>query len=103
MPPYELTLAAEADLRDIARYTLTQWGRAQSLRYAALLEERFCSIAARTVHFRSFSEHYPQVLVARCEHHYVFYIHPEGKPPRIVAVLHEKMDLVAWMAGRLGL
>jgi plasmid stabilization system protein ParE len=38
MLPYELTPAAEADVRDIARYTLRQWGVRQQRRYARLLE-----------------------------------------------------------------
>jgi plasmid stabilization system protein ParE len=33
MQPYELTLSAEDDLKDIARYTLKQWGKKQSLQY----------------------------------------------------------------------
>jgi toxin ParE1/3/4 len=68
MLPYELTLAAEADLREIARYTLRQWGERQ---------------------------------VTRCEHHYVFYLPPEGQKPRIIAVLHENMDLLARLEDRL--
>jgi plasmid stabilization system protein ParE len=41
MIPYDLTPAAEADLREIARYTRRQWGAAQSRRYAQLLAACF--------------------------------------------------------------
>jgi toxin ParE1/3/4 len=101
MQPYLLTTSAEDDLKDIARYTLKQWGKKQSLQYASLLEKRFLEIADRTSLSRSFSEHYPQIQVARCEHHYIFYIHPEGKQPCIIAVLHERMDRVARLKNRL--
>lgn len=98
---YELTVPAQEDLKEIARYTLTEWGEKQSLHYAELLEKRFREIAARTAHSRPFSNRLPQVLVSRCEHHYIFYIHPEKKPPCIIAVLHERMNMLARLTDRL--
>ena len=84
MLPYEITSPAEEDLKEIARYTLTQWGKKKSLHYAGLLEICFRDIAAGTVHSRSFSERYPQIRVSRCEHHYIFYIHPEKSRPALL-------------------
>jgi toxin ParE1/3/4 len=101
MLPYELTPAAEADLRDIVRYTLRQWGERQARRYVCLLEAGLRTIAEGRAVSRTFSERYPQVRVTRCEHHYVFYLHPEGQKPRILAVLHENMDLLARLEDRL--
>ena len=98
---YELTGPAQEDLKDIARYTLTEWGEKQSLHYAELLEKSFCEIAARTVYSRPFSNRYPQVLVSRCEHHYIFYIHPERKTPCIIAILHERMAMLERLKNRL--
>lgn len=98
---YELTAPAQADLEEIARYTLTTWGEKQSLHYAELLESHFCEIAAGTAYSRPFSERYPQVLVSRCEHHYIFHIHRNGKPPCIIAVLHERMDMLRRLKNRL--
>jgi plasmid stabilization system protein ParE len=97
---YELTTLAQEDLKDIARYTLTQWSENQSLHYAELLEKRFCEIAARTAYSRPLSSRYPQVLVNRCEHHYIFYIHQEKKPPRIIAILHERMNMLKRLKNR---
>lgn len=94
MLPYELTSSAQEYLKEIARYTLTKWGANQSLRYADLLERRFCEIAGRTAYFRAFSERFPQILVNHSEHHYIFYVHPENTPPRIIAVWHERMDVL---------
>ena len=101
MLPYELTPAAEADLRDIARYTLRQWGVRQQRRYARLLEACFRGIAEGSIRARDFSEQYPQVLVTRCQHHYVFFLHPEGQKPHIIAALHERMDLLTRIGERL--
>lgn len=63
MQPYVLTPLAEDDLKDIARYTLKQWGKKQSLQYASLLETRFLEIADRTSFSRTFSERYSQIQV----------------------------------------
>ena len=101
MLPYELTPAAEADLQEIARYTLHQWGVRQARRYARLLEAGFRKIAEGCAVSKTFSERYPQVRVTRCEHHYVFYLHPDGQKPRILAVLHENMDLLVRLGDRL--
>jgi toxin ParE1/3/4 len=102
MQPYVLTPSAEDDLKDIARYTLRQWGKNQSLHYANLLETCFLELADGTHLSSPFSERYPQIRVTRSEeHHYIFYIHPEGKRPCIIAVLHERMDKVARLKNRL--
>ena len=101
MPPYELTPAAEADLQEIARYTLRQWEEKQAIRYASLLETGFRKIADGSATSRSFSQRYPQVRVTRCERHYIFYLHPEGRAPRIIAVSHERMDMIAKISSRL--
>ncbi|CCE21905.1 type II toxin-antitoxin system RelE/ParE family toxin [Methylotuvimicrobium alcaliphilum] len=101
MPIYELTLQAESDIRDIIRYTLERHGEKQALCYKNALQKKFCAIAERAVHSRPLSERFPQIQVSRCEHHYIFYVHPESKPPRIIAVLHERMDLLTRLANRL--
>ena len=101
MVPYELTPDAERDLREIARYTLRQWGARQQRRYASLLEAGFRALAQRRIVPRPFSPAYTDVLVSHCEHHYIFYLHPEGQKPHIVAVFHENMDLLARLAERL--
>ena len=101
MQPYELTPSAEDDLKEIARYTLKQWGKQQSLHYASLLEACFLEISNKRVVSRQFTERYPQIRVTRCEHHFIFYIHNEGKRPCITAILHERMDMLAKLKKRL--
>lgn len=65
------------------------------------VEKRFLEIADRTVFSRPFSERFLQIQVTRCEHHYIFFIHPERRRPCIIAVLHECMDSVARIKNRL--
>lgn len=101
MLPYDLTELAEDDLKEIARYTLKNWGKKQSLHYAGLLEKRFREIADGIAHTKPFSNRYSQVRVSRCEYHYIFYIHSEKKRPCIIAVLHERMDILKQLKNRL--
>ncbi len=101
MPLYQLTEDADADLEGIIRYTLSQWGVEQARLYTDKLHRCFENIAAEKTASRQFSEKYPQARVTHCEHHYVFYLELEGKPPRIFAVLHERMDLLARLKDRL--
>ena len=101
MPSYSLTRAAQDDLADIARYTLKQWGKEQSLHYAVLLEQCFQDIAAGTRLCRPVLPDNPALQVCRYEHHYVFHLHETGKPPQIIAVLHEKMDMLQRLKARL--
>jgi len=98
---YDLTPAAKQDLREIWLYTVEQWGEAQADRYTGRLEMCFRRIAGHRVRARTFSARYPQVQVTRCQHHYVFYLHSEGQQPLIIAVLHERMDLLTRLGARL--
>ena len=102
MPVYELTEDADSDVEEIIRYTIRRWGEKQARQYADKLHRCFEKIAGKEVVSRPFSKKYPKALVTRCEHHYVFCLHPEGKPPRVFAVLHERMDMLVRLKKRLG-
>jgi toxin ParE1/3/4 len=101
MRRYDLAKGAETDLRDILRYTLKEWGVQQVRYYQCLLTAKLDSIAAGEVSARQFSKNLPEVLVTRCEHHYVFYTAQNRARPLIIAILHERQDLVARLADRL--
>jgi len=45
--------------------------------------------------------HRPEIVVCRCEHHFVFALVLDRAPMLILAVLHETMDLVARLRERL--
>ena len=102
MPGYELTTLAEKDMRDIARYTIDTWGIEQAERYEALLSKRFQEIAQGIITPKIFSKRRPDLLFTYCEHHYIFYWQPEGRPKSVIlAVLHERMDLIQRLKNRL--
>src|SRR5688500_14046148 len=102
MPDYELSSDAEDDLRAIAAYTIATWGVAQSDRYEAALIECFEELASGGVQTRQPIPHRPEIVVCRCEHHYVFALRRRDAPILILAVLHENMDLIARLRDRLG-
>ncbi len=61
MQSYQLLFQAEEDIKGIARYTLKQWGKKQSMHYARKLEQHFRKITSREVLSRSFSDQLPQI------------------------------------------
>lgn len=101
MADYELTLDAEHDLLDIARYTIKTWGREQADRYETKLTDCFAAIAAGQARASTPLRHRPDVRVTRCQHHYVFFLVRNDACPLILAVLHEKMDLMVRLRDRL--
>ncbi|CAM5466301.1 type II toxin-antitoxin system RelE/ParE family toxin [Eoetvoesiella caeni] len=98
---YVLTEAAEADIREIIRYTRNQWGDTQVRRYIEALEQGIVRLAASQGTFKDMSALYPRLRMAHCEHHYVFCLPSESAPALVVAILHERMDLMRRLADRL--
>lgn len=98
---YDITPSAKADIRSIWLYTVETWGEAQADHYTKALDDKFDEIADGQAFSRPFLKVYPQLRVVRCEHHYVFYLSSEGKRPNIIAILHERMDLVSRLRERL--
>jgi len=98
---FVLTTAAERDLREIIRYTRKQWGDAQVRSYVAKLERSIARLAIGQGAFQDMSALYPALRMLHCEHHYVFCLPREDAPALVVAILHERMDLMVRLAGRL--
>jgi len=101
MPHYELAEAAEADLKSIALYTISNWGSRQAARYGAILDSHLEAIGNGKARTRIFLAHRPELRVSRIEHHYVFHLNREGQCPLILAVFHENMDLMVRLRDRL--
>ncbi|MFC3165828.1 type II toxin-antitoxin system RelE/ParE family toxin [Ciceribacter thiooxidans] len=101
MTAYILTVEAESDLRSVIRYTRAQWSVAQVRRYVSALERGIANLAEGKVPFKDMSALYPALRMARCQHHYVFCLPREDAPALIVAILHERMDLMKRLADRL--
>lgn len=98
---YVLTDAAETDLREIVRYTRKQWGDEQVRSYIAKLKHGIERLAKGSGASKEMSDLYPSLRMVHCEHHYIFCLQREDAPALVVAILHERMDLVARLASRL--
>lgn len=70
-------------------------------RYIVSLEQRIADLAAGRGAYKDMSALFPALRMAHCEHHYVFCLPREGMPALIVAIFHERMDLIARLAIRL--
>ena len=101
MADYELTSLAEEDLKEIARYTLNKWGLEQTRRYESALTSCLHAIGQNKVTPRRLLKHRPELACVPCEHHYIFYQERKKRPPLILAVLHERMDLMVKLKARL--
>ena len=58
-------------------------------------------VAAGQGVFKDISALYPALRMARCDNHYVFCLPREDAPALIVAIFHERMDLMVRLADRL--
>lgn len=99
--PYVLTEAAEADLRSIIRYTRREWGQAQVRHYVGELERCIDRVAFGRGAIKDMSALYPSLRVAHCGHHFIFCLPREGEPALILAIFHERMDIMTRLADRL--
>lgn len=101
MTAYVLADEAEVDLRKIVRYTRKQWGEAQARTYVAKLKQGMVRLAARQGAFKDMDDVYPRLRMVHCEHHYIFCLLRDDAPVLIIAILHERMDLITRLSDRL--
>ena len=99
MKTYDLSLAAEEDLRNIWCYTYDTWGVDQAEKYFNQIEACCEAIGNGCARSKSFNELPNDVRIHRCEHHYVVWLDVER--PIIIAILHERMDFVQRLKDRL--
>ena len=71
MQSYDLTLAAEEDLRDIWRYTYETWGFEQAETYFDRIEACCEAVGDRRTRAKTFDRLPDGVRIHRCERHYI--------------------------------
>jgi toxin ParE1/3/4 len=98
---WQLTQAADADLRAVIRYTRDAWGVDQARSYAGALAQAIQALCDHPQRHRALPAVHPDVRIARCRHHLIFALPMDGGPTLILAILHERMDLMARLAHRL--
>ena len=98
---YVVSKGAAADLRDITRYTVANWGEAQCRTYIADLEKAAEAVAKGEGVFKDMSSLLPGLRLASCGKHSIFCMLQTDAPSVILAILHERMDLMARLKSRL--
>ncbi len=98
---YVLSKGAEADLREIARHTVAQWGTEQCRTYIAALEEKAQALARGQGVFKAMDAIMPGLRLATSGRHYIFCLIRPEQPALILAILHERMDILARLKSRL--
>lgn len=99
--PYKLIKEADTDLESIAQYTFKKWGEQKTVKYFDQIEQCLYGIAKNKFWKQPFPKTHPKLRVIRCEHHYIFYLHNENKIPWIIAILHERMDMLTRIKNRI--
>ena len=97
MSAFTLSRRAQAQLAEILRYSVRRWGPAQADAYRAALRACFEAMAEGTAHVIRFEAPGGPYWRHRCRHHLIFAIEVGGSL-RIIAVLHERTDVQAWLA-----
>jgi len=94
VPGFRLSKAAQADVRDIARYTQKEWGSAQRRRYLDGLQEKFEALSLSPKISAERKDFDPPVRIHTYKQHIIIYI-IEDAGIRIVRVLHQRMNTSA--------
>lgn len=96
-----LARGAVSDLEEITRYTNAQWGEAQCLKYISELEAAAATVARGQGRFKTMDELHPMLRMTKSGRHLIFCLPRENAPAVILAILHERMDMMTRLIGRL--
>lgn len=88
-------------MREIARYTLKTWGEDQTRVYIAQLEQCAENLATGNRLYKDMSVIHPKLRMVLCGHHYIFCLPREDTPALVIAILHERMDIMTRLKSRL--
>ncbi len=98
---YEISEAAEEDWRSIVNYTFEQFGEVQVRKYMSQLKTCTEILAKGEPPFKNVDDLYPSMRLKHCQHHYIFGLMRDQRPMLVVAILHERMDLMKQLKKRL--
>lgn len=99
--PYVLSRSAGADLSHISRYTAEKWGETQRQAYVQQLQDAATDLALGRGAFKDWSAVLPGLRMKTVASHCIFAVHRPGRPALVLAILHERMDLLVRLKSRL--
>lgn len=92
MPDLNIAPLARDDLKDIGRYTQTNWGVAQRDVYLRTFAAIFEQMRDGLITGRVRSEIWAGLLSYPCNKHIIFFRRTDAGDVEILRVLHERMD-----------
>ena len=98
---YKISKQAEEDWRNIINYTLNKFGEHQVQEYTKSLINCLNELADRKGYFKKIIISSYSVMVKHCQKHYIFAYDQQDGPLLIIAILHERMDLIQRLKNRL--
>jgi toxin ParE1/3/4 len=98
---YIVSSAAAADLRQVTSYSIERWGKEKCRAYIAALEQCTEALATGKGFYKDMSALYPDLRMVLCQHHYIFCLLRQDAPALVLAVLHERMDIMTRLKSRL--
>ena len=98
---YEISKEAEKDWREIIRYTLKKFGKRQVQKYTSILLKCLDDLSNGVGQFKEFDVSGHQVLIKRCQKHYIFALNQTNQSLLTNAILHKQMDLIQRLKKRL--
>lgn len=90
MPRFRISCLAEADLAEIAEYTLRTWSERQAIRYPSDIENCCQMLADHPGLGRACDDIYPGLRRMEHSQHVVFYVEEEGGI-LVARILHHRM------------
>lgn len=98
---YELSPDAEEDWRSIIDYTYEQYGADQVVHYTDQLSKCIAALVAHEVPSKIINLDGLKIRSIHCQRHYIIAIDRINRTMLIVALLHERMDLIQRLKNRL--
>jgi plasmid stabilization system protein ParE len=98
---YLLSKEAEKDIRKIVRYTLENHGESQVEKYVTQLESCIINLSSGKGPHKKLVNIHVGLRYLHCQHHYIFGLFKPGKQMVIIAVLHERMEMIRHLQNRL--
>ena len=101
MASYQLLSSAESDLEEILEYTLDRHGANQMLKYTDQLVSCFEEISKRKGLYKRLKSRGVEIRSLHCQKHYIFAMEQRDGPVLILAIFHERMNLIERVKDRL--
>ena len=101
MPPYEFSERADEDYDGIMQYTLDNFGEKQMVKYSDQLIACLNTISDDKAIYKKIENEGRVIRSLHCQKHYIFGLERKNNPLLIIAIFHERMNLLEQLKNRL--